>query len=264
MPELPDVEVMRRYFDATGLHQQIETLDVHDKALLKDVSTQHLEKTIPQHTFCETRRHGKYLMIAMDNHQNWLSLHFGMTGDLQYFKHAARQPTHVSLQITYENGYHMAYSCPRRLGRIELVPSPDKLIHQHELGPDALSESLDLAHFQKLLGHRSGTIKGFLMDQSTLAGLGNLYSDEILYQARIHPRSSPRSLTTRQAKRIYHMMHKVLNQAIDHKADVDNLPNRFLLKHRQGDRLCWRCGSSFEQARIGGRTAIFCPLCQKP
>lgn len=256
MPELPDVEVFKRYLDATGLHQKIEQVELRDNKILGKASANSISKTLRGHQFESTRRHGKHLLVELSD-DGWLILHFGMTGFLQYFKGEEEAPRYHILVISFDNGYHLAYCSRRKLGTVDLTDDPDIFIDQEKLGPDALT--LDFDRFEQLLKGRRGSIKSLLMNQQAMAGLGNIYSDEILFQAGIHPQTAVDKLTDEQHQILFDKMREVLDTAIDCKADPENLPHDYLLPHRHEGEPCPHCDSPIEQIKISGRTAYYCP-----
>ena len=259
MPELPDVETYKRYVDATSLHQQILIVRVRNRRILKDISPGKLKSQLQGHCFQFTTRHGKYLFVKTDNNQ-WLTLHFGMTGFLRYFKDEEKSGPHDRLILTFQTGFHLAYVCPRLLGAIRLVTSVENFVNDSRLGPDALS--IDFGHFKKILRHSRGAVKSTLMNQKHIAGIGNIYSDEILFQSNVHPETTSNKLNHEHIRKIYHNMRKVLKRAIERQAKTSNLPNSYLLPHRGKGKSCPRCGRIIKTMKITGRTAYFCPNCQ--
>lgn len=262
MPELPDVEVFRRYLDSTALHKRIDRVEVKRNAIL-ETTPQKLGANLTGHTLAETQRHGKYLFARAENGQQaaWLVLHFGMTGRLAYFKAPDQEPEHDRLLFHLANGYKLAYDCQRLLGEIDIVESPDQLIAEKDLGPDALALSVD--DFTQLLADRRGAIKTRLMNQSILAGIGNVYSDEILFQARLHPKTPANDLPPETFKKLYGALRDVLQTAIDCQADPGELPDSYLIPHREPGGKCPACGGEVEQITISGRNAYYCPECQQ-
>lgn len=190
----------------------------------------------------------------------WLVLHFGMSGRLQYAKSSAALPQDAELLMQFDSAAALAYIAPRKLGRIGWTEAPDDFIASLGLGPDALS--VDYATFWDMARGRRGGVKAWLMDQSALAGIGNLYSDEILFQASVHPRQAVAELGDEQLKVLHRTMRRVLNQATDARADPDAMPRSFLLPHRHVGGRCPRCGERLSQIKAAGRTAFFCPHCQ--
>jgi formamidopyrimidine-DNA glycosylase len=258
MPELPDVETLRRYFDATALHQDIGDVEVLSRQVLEETNQRKLEEGLAGHSFKGTRRHGKYMFAGLDS-GGWLVLHFGMTGDLKYFKDMQKDPEHDRLLVSFTNGYHLAYVSQRKLGEVRLIEDVDAFVEAKELGPDAMSDDLDQATFKELMGSKRGMVKSALMDQSTIAGIGNVYSDEILFQAGIHPRMQVGDLDETRLETLYREMRQVLEVAIDRQAQPADLPEDYLLPHRDPDGLCPRCGQPLKQVKVSSRTAYYCP-----
>lgn len=261
MPELPDVEVFKQYFDATALHQPVGAVPVIDEGMLGAVLAAELESTLRGRTFERTARHGKWL-FARTSAGAWLVLHFAMTGFLKYFKRPEQEPSHVRLLVAFENGYRLAYDARRRLGTIDLVGEPEELIRDRQLGPDPLDEAFNCRRFQALLEHRRGMIKPALMDQQLLAGLGNVYADEILFQAGVHPRRKVSELDEGQRRELHRCLQRVIRQAVAARADPGELPPGYLIPHRREAGSCPRCRRPLERLRVSGRTAYMCTECQ--
>jgi formamidopyrimidine-DNA glycosylase len=259
LPELPDVEVFRRYLDRTSLHRSIRFVEVNDAGTLGNVSAGEVRKRLVGHRFEETRRRGKHLLARLDNGR-WVTFHFGMTGYLKYFKSETKAGKHDRVVLDFANGYHLAYVCQRKLGRVGLVREPDRFFAALALGPDALS--LDRGAFEDLMGGRRGSIKPALMDQALLAGIGNIYSDEILFHARVHPKAAVSDLAHKDVGGIFKEMKHVLLTAIERKADLDRLPRTWLVHRRREGAACPRCGGEVARIRLSGRSAYFCPACQ--
>lgn len=264
MPELPDVEIFRQYFDANALHRKIEAVDVFSSGILRGVTPDKIINTLKGNSFEGSRRHGKHLFMQLAS-GDWLAMHFGMTGHLAFFKDQAGEPPFNRLMVTFEDGHHLAYASQRKLGRIELVKDVDDYIRNHELGPDAMSRSVDFSSFKASLNRaRRSTIKAALMDQSIVAGIGNVYSDEILYQSNIHPSRKAGQLDEAMMKKIFTKMKHVLRKAIDYKADPRRFPESWITPYRRSRRKFAGCIGPIESIKVSGRTAYFCPQSQKP
>jgi formamidopyrimidine-DNA glycosylase len=259
MPELPDVETFRRYMDATSLHQAIEKVQVKSRKVLGSVSARKLQADLRGHEFGSTRRHGKYLLVHVDDN-TWLTIHFGMTGRLKYFRDRQEEPAHARLIIRFDNGFHLAYDCQRQLGKVDLAKDAESFIQEKKLGPDALD--LNVNAFVERLGRARGSIKAALMNQKIVAGIGNVYSDEILFQAGVHPKMQVGDVGEDALKRLFRVMKRVLRTTIDRQADPERLPDSYLIPHRGRDNSCPHCGNDLERIKISGRTAYYCPKCQ--
>ena len=257
MPELPDVQVYANYLNSTALHQKITGFDV-ETSVLDSVSKQTLSRRLKGASFESTRRHGKYLFIELDS-KGWLGLHFGMTGFLKYYKQNDEKPEHTRLLVDFENGYHLAYDLRRKLGKIFVTEKPDEFIKKNYLGPDPFADDINLKFFRELLARKRGSIKSALMDQSMMAGIGNVYTDEILFQAGIHPKSNVPDLSDDQIKTIFNKMKTVLKTAIDRKANPENMPKSYLLPHRNPDTPCPKCDGTINKITVSGRATYFCP-----
>lgn len=231
MPELPDVEVLRRYVDSTSLHRRIDDLLVRSQ--LVEGSPQTIRRHLRGSTLEKTRRHGKHLFVR-SSREEWLRLHFGMTGSLRSYSDGDASP-YTELRLDFEDGSHLAYLSRRKLGAIAWVGAVDTFIEQHRLGPDPLADEVGKEEFAELVGSRKGSIKSTLMNQEVLAGLGNVYVDEVLFQAGIHPASETVALGEERLRHLHRTMRRVINGAIDHGADVDRVPRRWLLPHREPD-----------------------------
>src|SRR5215207_4390014 len=184
MPELPDVEVFKRYVNSTSLHQKIESVKVRNTKILGDVSARELQSTLKGRRFESTRRHGKNLFVGLDD-GGWLLMHFGMTGRLKYFKDTDQDPPHDRFLISFENQYHLAFDCQRMFGKGNLIEDLEEFIREKKLGPDPLE--LNSSSFRERFEGRKDAVKSALMNQQVVAGVGNIYSNEILFQARVHP-----------------------------------------------------------------------------
>lgn len=262
MPELPDVEIFKRYLDATALRKKIKGSNVHDADLLDGVSRQKLQRRLHGERFRDTHRHGKFL-FARFGASDWLILHFGMTGFLKYHKNSDDTPDHTRLTIDFANGYHLAYSCQRKLGKISHTDSVDHFIENQGLGPDCYSDRFSFEAFTQALGHRSGAVKSSLMNQNRMAGLGNIYSDEILYQTGIHPESAVTRIDEETRRTLYRAMRRIVRVAIDRRVTPEDFPRNYLIRHREEGAGCPRCGGTITRMKISGRSAYVCPYHQE-
>jgi formamidopyrimidine-DNA glycosylase len=252
---------LKQYVDATSLHQQIETVEVHSQQMLEGLDAQQLRDRLQGRTFEGTRRHGKYLFVALDD-GDWLVLHFGMTGDLKYYKNVEKEPEYDQILFHFANGYHLAYVMPRKLGEVRLVGEPARLIQEKDLGPDVLADDFGFQTFRQILEGQRGMIKSRLMDQHLMAGIGNVYSDEILFQAGVHPRTPVKELDADDLRLVFDRLKKVLHVAIDHHAEPAQYPDNYLTPYRGTDHECPKCGGPIERIEVAGRAGYFCPRCQ--
>ena len=263
MPELPDVEGFKKYLDSTGLHQKIDGAVISDERIVKEVSPQTLRTHLEGSEMSRSYRHGKYLFAALSGGGD-LVLHFGMTGFLRYAGDPSQQPEHTRLALRFTSGAQLSSVNVRRLGEISYTGDRAAFIEEHELGPDALDEDLDRETFIEAYASHRGSIKGALMNQSIVAGIGNVYSDEILFQAGIDPRSKVNGLDDETLGDMYGVMRRVLRTAADHGGNPGDLPDGWLLPVVQsGGETCPGCKGKIEKAKVSGRSAHYCPECQK-
>ncbi|HZD53654.1 MAG TPA: DNA-formamidopyrimidine glycosylase family protein [Woeseiaceae bacterium] len=264
MPELPDVENYCRYLKQHSLHKRIEGVTVRAPGILKGISGRGLGRALEGHTLAHARRHGKHLLVAVDD-GHWLAFHFGMTGRFEHFREGEEEPKYDRVRFHFAGGEYLAYVNQRMLGRVELVDDADDLIRSKKLGPDAAA--VDEPTFRKRLSDKRGAVKAALMDQSLFAGIGNIYSDEILYQAKIHPRTNIAALDDSTVKQLYRVMRRVLDTAVKRGAGAEDVerrvPKSWLLPHRERGADCPRCGGKIAMLKMQSRTAYFCPRCQR-
>lgn len=261
MPELPDIEGFRVRFEKHALHRPVAGFHAHARRLLKRSNPQGVGRRLHGRAFVETRRHGKFLLARLEN-DGWLALHFGMTGDLAFYKNGEPPPDKEAVRIDFRDGGHLAYLSLRLLGRLQWVESEDSLIRSESLGPDALSEDLSADGFMKRFSERKGMLKTALMDQSRVAGIGNIFSDEILFQSGRAPKTALADLETPCLREIYRVMRRVLRTAVKANVKRGRLPPAYLGSHREPGGKCPRCGTPLRTMKAAGRTCYYCPSCQ--
>ncbi len=262
MPELPDVEVFRRYLEATALGKQIEHVHIDAERILEGDTPQSFGRKLADRQMDRTERHGKYLFAHLDDGR-WLSFHFGMTGHLDYYKDLADEPDYTYARFDFANGYHLGYVIPRKLGNLRHLESVESFIEQKELGPDPFKDDFGEEDFLDLLEGRRGMVKTSFMNQSIMAGIGNVYSDEILFQQRLHPRTKIKALSSQELRQLFGTLCEVLGTAIQAEADPQRFPDDWLIPVRSEGEPCPRCGGEVERIVISGRGGYFCPSCQK-
>ena len=263
MPELPDVAMYKKILDGTSLHKTIEKISFSDSRILKGISVRKFSHILKGNRFERSLQHGKNLLIQVSGGSPHVLLHFGMTGELQFLENDENEPAHTRCIFTFVGGARLAVSDQRLLGRIGIVEDLLSFVREKGLGPHATGKELNAERFVQILSGRKGMIKTALMDQSVIAGIGNIYADEILYQTSIHPESNVRSLDSRTLRDLHDVMQRVLRTAIAKDADSEKFPKDFLLPNRRSGATCPRCKGSIEKIRVNGRGTYLCPRCQK-
>ena len=259
MPELPEVEMVRRYLEATSLHQTIRDAAVLDKRIIqRGNSAEHLEQILPGLQFHSTYRHGKRLFLRLLD-DLYLTLHLGLTGVLFYQQVQEAMPRHTRLAVTFENGHRLAFEGSRIFGEVGLTGDPQSFLKERKIGLDALQ--ISRKDFLNIMRGRKGIVKSALLNQSLVAGLGNLYADEALFQAGIGPKS--RGLDDAKLSDLFACIQLTLSTALETHADLSKLPDSFLLPHRHPGGRCPRDGAELMHEKIGGRTSYYCPKHQK-
>ena len=260
MPELPEVETFKRYLDSTSLHQRITGVEVRDAYVLKRVSVRELARRLKGRRFENSHRHGKHLFMRADD-ELWLRLHFGMTGSLQHYKRDEEAPIHTRVVFAFANNSRLAFEDQRKFGEVALLKDVDEFLRKRGIGPDALD--INVLQFKTIFRTHRGAVKAILFNQQLIAGIGNLYADEILFRARMHPATEAARLRDKDLRRLFRATRYVLERAIALKTDFNRLPKSWLLTHREERGRCPRCGRALKSATIGGRTSWLCARCQK-
>ena len=248
MPELPEVEEYARYFARHALHQRIARVRVLDERILGATRKAAFVRRLTNREFAQVRRHGKHLFA--DAGDAWLHLHFGMTGDLAYYD--KKPPRFARIIFDFDNGKHLAFEDMRLFGLAELTPDPDTYIREHGLGPDPLE--INLRQFRERLSSRRGAIKAVLLMQNVIAGVGNLYADETLYRAGIHPK---RPAGDADLAVVFRNLKRVLADAIEGKW------RGFVVEEREEGAPCPKCGGTIARSVVGGRTTYYCTRHQR-
>lgn len=230
---------------------------MRDAGIPRNTTTRWLRHDLSGHRFGPPRRHGKWLILPTDGPA--LLVHSGMTGHPYYAPAGADEEGLERLVVSLDRG-ELRYADQRKLRGIWLAAREDDVANvMGPQGPDALG--IDLRTFREVLSGRRGRLKATLMNQSVIAGLGNLLSDEICWQARLHPSRSISYLDDSDLRQLHTAMRRVLRTAVRHGC-VPGLPRWLTGVRDTPDPSCPRCGTRLAHGRIGGRTSIWCPSCQ--
>ncbi|MBS3737283.1 Fpg/Nei family DNA glycosylase, partial [Candidatus Bipolaricaulota bacterium] len=248
MPELPDVEIFKRYLDSYGLDKTIKEVEIRSEKVLMDLQPEEFKSALAGNKFGSSQRHGKHLFVDTSG-EKWLGFHFGMTGFFEYLSPGEGPEGHPRVLFHYDDESCMVYDCQRKLGEINLVEDKDNFIARKNLGPDALKE-VDRDKFEVIISNSRAMAKSTLMNQEKIAGIGNIYSDEILFQAGINPRAKASNLSQARIEDLYHKMNYVLSEAIACEVETERMPPNFLLPHRTPGTSCPQCGVNIERVKV--------------
>lgn len=257
MPELPEVELYTRYFADHALDQRVDRVRVLDPRILGDVRPETFTRKLRGRSFTSVRRHGKHLFAATDG-ADWLHLHFGMTGDLAYYRNETERPRFARVVFEFGNGAHLAYDDMRLFGVVDLARDPDAFIADHRLGIDPLDRRFTLAAFRKIVAGRRGAVKSLLMTQEIIAGIGNLYADETLYETGIDPRRAVDRLSDAEVRAVHTAIRRILRETIARKTRKAGYSPKSLIEHREEGERCPRCGGTIRKTVVFGRTTYYC------
>lgn len=259
MPELPEVAMYQRYFHHTALHKKVTDVEVSDERVIL-LATDKLREALKEQTFESSERIGKHFFVKLSNGQ-YMSMHFGMTGSLKYFKDKQDAPRFTKVLFSLDDGFHLAFVCPRILGRVGITEDIASYSKKKKLGTDALQISEE--EFKKKVADKKGLIKPLLMNQRTLAGLGNWVVDDMLYQCGIHPELPASEVSDEQIRTLYEKMRYILQTAIDMEANYDDFPKEFLITHREEGAKSTLYDGNITRLVVGGRGTYICPEGQK-
>lgn len=273
MPELPEVETVRRTLEPYVLHDPICQVEVLYPRALQAVSPKEFCRALEGASFEGIRRRGKYLLFDVSTGQVMV-VHLRMTGRLVAYSGAVPLEKHTSAIFRFASGGELRFVDQRKFGTIHLLP-PGRLVEVRglrELGPEPLGEGFTPEYLAGALARRKAPIKSVLLDQSCIAGLGNIYADEALFAAGIHPIRPAAELSPEEVGRLCAAIRSVLVDAVanqgttfrDYRTGLGaegSFQNKLQVYGRKGQP-CLKCGAVLRHLRIGGRTSVFCPNCQ--
>lgn len=268
MPELPEVEVVRRQLAKKWLRRTIEKVWVGKASYFFLTPPERLKRSLERRKIVALTRHGKYLSCLFDD-GGTLLFHLGMTGQVTMAE--TPRDAHVHMQWTLSDGGVATFRDVRKFGKVEWLPSGAVSSRQEKLGPDALV--IELAAFEGALKKRKAPIKQSLLDQGVLAGVGNIYADEALFRARVHPLTPSATLTPTQTKKLLKEIQDLLNESISRGGSTINdyihpdgelggFQNFHKVYGKDGER-CPRCRGTIERIVLGGRGTHYCAGCQR-
>lgn len=254
MPELPEVEMFKRYGEKHFLNRKIQTIEIDDQRIV--TVAPEAFKNLYGEAITSLGRRGKYVYGSTTKEDLFLTLHFGMTGYLKSYREPEERPKGTRVSFEFDDGF-MAWVNPRKFGRVGLTDGIESFFAEKNFGEDALSISKE--NFVEIFQHAKGPIKSRLMDQKNVAGIGNIYADEILFQCGIHPATDAKKISEKELGEIHTAMQRIFGVAIRHKADYSTYPKQYLLYNRTEKRQ----DPPLSRIKVGGRTTFLDPKKQK-
>lgn len=274
MPEMPEVEIIRRSLVDKLKGKQITNTTVDLPRLIKWPTAAVFEAMVIGRKICDLSRKGKYLLVHLDN-GNQIVIHLRMTGRLCYIKKEMKHDPYTRIIFQLDNGDSLLYADTRTLGTLYAL-NPDEIWRISGLanmGPEPLSEEFTINYLQNVLSSSKSKIKSFLLNQKYIGGLGNIYVDECLHLAGIHPETIGKSIQQARIEKLHEAINKVIADGIrdggttfrdyrDGNGDKGNHQENLFVYGRNG-LPCRQCGGKIEKIEVGGRGTHFCPNCQK-
>lgn len=278
MPELPEVEAVRSSLEPLICGQKITKVSVYHEGVIAPLTTAVFCHALENSVISAVQRRGKYLLVftgKLGQKDAVLLVHLRMTGQLVC--EAAELPLkkHTHVVMTLGNDKEIRFTDVRRFGKMTLFPGGDVSAAHGlaTLGPEPLSEDFSSSYFYKKLKPKKVKIKAALLDQTIVAGLGNIYADEVLFAAKILPTRVCSTLSKKEIERLCQCIKKILTEAVLHKGTtfrdyVDGEGKKgshqeFLQVYQREGEPCYVCGTSIQRIKIAGRSSHFCPHCQK-
>lgn len=272
MPELPEVETLAREFRSVLIGRQIAGVRVGWARIIAAPDPVAFVHQLSGRRICEVARRGKWLLFGLDS-GHWLLMHLRMSGRLILeATDAPLDDPHTRVVLYLDGGERLRFSDPRKFGRMALTDDPGKILG--DLGPEPLDPALTAERLREMLCARRARLKPLLMDQRFLAGLGNIYADEVLWEAGLHPLRPSDTLSEEEVRRLHRAIQCVLEAAIARQGTTlpdqryvlpDGRPGEFAphlaVYGREGEP-CPRCRTPIIRIPLGGRSTHFCPRCQ--
>ncbi|GAB6138229.1 DNA-formamidopyrimidine glycosylase [Halanaerobaculum tunisiense] len=272
MPELPEVQTVVDTLQDFILEKEITQVEVKNEKLIAYPSAEKFQELLPGCRIEEVRRRGKYIIIELDTGYS-LVTHLRMTGRLVYASQEDELDKYDYILFKFQDGDELRLGSKRKFTRTYLVQDLTNAGSLTKLGPEPLAEEFTLEQFKKMISTRRGRIKPLLLNQKFLAGLGNIYVDEALFIAQIHPLQTADQLEEQEIERLFKAIKQVLSEGIEHRGttkwdyvdasgQAGSYQDHLRAYDREGEE-CQRCGSLLEKIKVGGRSSYFCPKCQE-
>ncbi|EHJ57397.1 formamidopyrimidine-DNA glycosylase [Streptococcus urinalis FB127-CNA-2] len=272
MPELPEVEIVRRGLEALVIGRQIKAISIKVPKMVKPEKELFKILVEGQH-FKEIRRRGKYLIIVLED--CLLISHLRMEGKYLYFPEEVPENKHFHVYFYLENGATLVYQDVRKFGTMEIIAKDQESTYfeKKKLGPEPRPETFTLRQFEAKIPLSKKEIKPRLLDQQLVAGLGNIYVDEVLWAAKVHPAKPCQELKKSEIKRIHDETIRILSLGIEKGGSTirtyrnalgeDGTMQSYLKVYGKQGQPCPRCQEAIVKIQLKGRGTHFCPQCQK-
>lgn len=277
MPELPEVETVRRGLERDVVGQRVDEVSVGRERVVRRTSAEALIDGLSGVTFTSAGRRGKYLILALDSGES-LMVHLRMSGQLLLAQRDATPPPHTHVRLRLDDGRSVWFVDPRTFG--EMVVFDPRRTEQEvpelaRLGVDPIADPFDVADLDVAIAGSRRALKPLLLDQHVIAGIGNIYADEILHDARLRPDRRADSLSGERLDRLHTSTVSILTEAIcaggsslsdQQYVDLTGISGSYQVEHRvygrAGER-CVTCGRGWIRRVVaGGRSTHFCAVCQ--
>ncbi|MDX1476094.1 MAG: DNA-formamidopyrimidine glycosylase family protein [Saprospiraceae bacterium] len=260
MPELPEVNTVQKYFDLQAAGKRIDRVVVADDHIIRNLTGDAFASRLEAQTITGSYRQGKYLFATLGSGHH-VQLHLGMTGDLVFYQDLEDRPPHERFAWHLSDGFVMGFKDPRKFGRILYLEDLSAYLEEIRLGPDALV--ITEAEFLERMEGRTTRIKPFLLDQTVIAGVGNLYADEICYQCRVHPASRIDAIPLPKRKALFRSMREILQWACDHDAYYGVYPDNWFCNWGEEGKKNPHGRGRVRSIKLGGRGTFFVPGWQR-
>ena len=295
MPELPEVETVRRQLEPELVGKRFERVSILDERLTRPEPPRSVERAVRGRAVESVERRGKYLLIGLEGDRT-LALHLRMTGNLLLrdagggavadlmeterlggprLYESAPEPSHVRARFHLDDGRELLFTDLRRFGQAIVLDRGEGLddYFAARLGVEPLSEELNPERLLDLAKDRTAPLKSFLLTQDRIAGIGNIYADEALWRARLHPLSPAGSMKPEHAERLVRGIVEALESGLDHggasmndyldsRGERGSMQDEFLVHTREGEE-CHRGDGEIRRIVVGGRSTYYCPVCQQ-
>jgi formamidopyrimidine-DNA glycosylase len=281
MPELPEVETVVTDLRPQLSGRRIDSINlIRDPAVLARIvrypSPTAFARRLKGKTIRAVERRGKYIVMPIGNDGQRFVVHLGMTGHLRVWEPEEAVVKHTHFRASLDSGLELRYDDPRQFGRL-LLGTQEELVRARafpaRLGPEPIHGDLTEAEFERLIRARRRPVKSALLDQSFLAGVGNIYADEACFRAGIRPSRWTHRLTARERRALYSSIQEVLENSIAARgSSIINYVDAFgikgsnqerLLVYGRGGQPCLTCGTPLQTTRLAGRGTVYCRKCQR-